>query len=509
MPVRAGKLRRSQSVTQFGPGAVIDMPSMSMIVLSADHWDITKCGKIDEPRLARKMRVNNFRSPPWFDHGSSEGGLLADVFPGFLVCPNCRLLAHYVNFTSQRKGGEYRFLCTDCESKHGREVIAFPSRFMVACGSGHLADFPWHNFVHPGVNCGAKLLLKDSGRTGAITDLTVYCPQHQKSKNLGVAFGPDANQNLPRCSGEMPWLPESQPEPCSDRLRVLLRGASNSYFASTDSAISIPPWSDPIQLAIGLHADAFANVLDDENPAFAARSLVKYGNYPELVQFTPEQVLEALSVRRNGGTAALTSEGLRREEWNCLNSEVETSYPNAEFRSHKVEIHWSSSPLLDSVVAVERLREVRALKGFTRIDPNPDIGDLGEVEAIKAGMQPSASAKLKWLPGAEFRGEGIFFTLREDRLRKWESRAAVLAYEQNQAEIQAQWNEDHGRPTAIPKPPRFTLLHTLSHLIVRQLSLDCGYSSAALRERIYCSAERGLEMAGVLIYTATPDLRVH
>jgi hypothetical protein len=39
---------------------------------------------------------------------------------------------------------------------------------------------------------------------------------------------------------------------------------------------------------------------------------------------------------------------------------------------------------------------------------------------------------------------------------------------------------------------------------MRQLTLDCGYSSAALRERLYTGPE-GSDMAGLLIYTATTD----
>jgi hypothetical protein len=54
------------------------------------------------------------------------------------------------------------------------------------------------------------------------------------------------------------------------------------------------------------------------------------------------------------------------------------------------------------------------------------------------------------------------------------------------------------------KPARLVLLHTFSHVLVRQLALDSGYSSASLRERLYCSGSQA-RMAGILIYTATPD----
>mgnify|MGYP001357290385 CR=1 FL=1 len=51
------------------------------------------------------------------------------------------------------------------------------------------------------------------------------------------------------------------------------------------------------------------------------------------------------------------------------------------------------------------------------------------------------------------------------------------------------------------------MLHTLAHLLILQLSFECGYAAASLRERIY-SADPGSgfdPMASILIYTADSD----
>lgn len=53
--------------------------------------------------------------------------------------------------------------------------------------------------------------------------------------------------------------------------------------------------------------------------------------------------------------------------------------------------------------------------------------------------------------------------------------------------------------------PRFIMLHTFSHLIMNRLIFECGYSSAALRERLYVSDNPSAPMSGVLIYTADGD----
>ncbi len=52
---------------------------------------------------------------------------------------------------------------------------------------------------------------------------------------------------------------------------------------------------------------------------------------------------------------------------------------------------------------------------------------------------------------------------------------------------------------------RFIALHTLSHLLIRTISLECGYSSASLSERIYSGTEDDPHRSGILIYTAVPD----
>lgn len=49
------------------------------------------------------------------------------------------------------------------------------------------------------------------------------------------------------------------------------------------------------------------------------------------------------------------------------------------------------------------------------------------------------------------------------------------------------------------------MLHTFSHLLIRELALECGYNAASIRERIYASSDGDTPMAGVLLYTAAPD----
>ena len=472
MAVRAGKLRPSQAVTQHGPGSLIDLPTLSMVVMSADDWEPGQSRRVDEPRLARRLRVSTFRSPPFFDHKAGTGGIPARIFPRFLVCPRCNRLAHHTAFSFDERRSEHTCKSPDCRGK-GR-AVAYPARFMVACSMGHLADFPWHRYVHgPDVVCDAELRLTDSGQTGSITDLWVKCPTHDLSKNLGQAFGQAGRNRLPVCGGERPWLGDKDPAGCLERPRVLLRGASNAYFPIVESALSIPPWSDPIQVALGLYAEQMAKV-------------------------------DSLARRREG--ADETELDLREEEWRALQAEPGSIDPKAEFQSRSVAVPPEVDRGVERVVLLERLREVRALRGFTRIDPIPDIGELGEVEALQSGMAPIMRHRpARWYPGVDFRGEGIFIQLREERVAEWEARPAVEEMAARHGQAERRWSEARGLEFKGARPARYLLLHSLSHMIIRQLSLDCGYSSTSLRERIYSSDDQNMPMAGVLIYTATSD----
>jgi hypothetical protein len=189
-----------------------------------------------------------------------------------------------------------------------------------------------------------------------------------------------------------------------------------------------------------------------------------------------------------------------KEPIGCPEFETLPSVPPTEFR-----------PYLAGVALARRLREVRAQKGFTRILPPGGMFRAGGAELGRLSKQ-----KLAWLPAIEMRGEGIFIAFHGKALHTWESREEVEAHvaalatqilddllreartDAEKAEVRAKF--DLWRPHAA----RFLLLHSFSHALMRRLALECGYSSSALRERLYVeTGER--EMMGVLVHTDSPD----
>jgi hypothetical protein len=150
---------------------------------------------------------------------------------------------------------------------------------------------------------------------------------------------------------------------------------------------------------------------------------------------------------------------------------------------------------IDKVMRVKRLREVRVLKGFTRLTA-PGTANLKQQASLF-----SPENRPNWLPAIEVIGEGVFLRLDADRLADWESRPEVQA---RLAPIASAHQERYARFDLTPDrevSPRLVMIHTLAHAVINEWSLDSGYPAAALRERLYVSDE----MSGFLVYTATSD----
>ena len=159
------------------------------------------------------------------------------------------------------------------------------------------------------------------------------------------------------------------------------------------------------------------------------------------------------------------------------------------------------------MVLVERLREVRALVGFTRIGSPGDFNDAPEVPGdrqVRIARRPP-----RWVPASEVRGEGIFIRFDEAAISAWCEAETAKEREREFRAAHRQWRRMRNiePPDAGFPGIRYVLLHSFAHAFTRQLALSSGYTAASIRERIYSrdAADQGETMAGVLLYTAAPD----
>jgi hypothetical protein len=508
-----GELRRSAAAATFGPGAIVDFraggATISAVAAGLEEWDrnfppagMLNAQAIREERLQKKLNVKGFRLPPVRDpakEADAERALVAVRFPGWLQCPQCDRVGPEELWNNEP--GRAGRVCQDCTNKApGRHnVFVIPVRFVTACESGHLDEFPWRSWVgkHDETckNRNGHLLLKSE--QAGLAGLILSCPKCSARRSMDGIFSKETWKSFSNCRGHRPWLATGH-ENCSHKPRAVQRGASNLYFPVIESALSIPPWSDRLQEALGVHWDPIVTALPEDRAAYI-RILGRNDLAPVLaeLQLTPDQ-LHAEIERRLGAQDQINTDNLRLEEYRQFTGGVQVQGLDREFEIRPQTLPEGLKPWFSRLVKVTRLREVRAMTGFTRIQPPGDSQDSHASLSI---------TPLDWLPAIEVRGEGIFLEFSQNALASWEIRPATIARADHvNAAWVREWLERHpdGRAPSREITPRLLLLHSFAHALMRQLTLDCGYSSTSLRERLY--VETGdTPMAGILIYTATTD----
>ncbi|NNC14837.1 DUF1998 domain-containing protein [Corallococcus exiguus] len=514
-----GKQRRSTLVTTFGPGAVVDFRAdgapISGVVAGVEEWDnsfkpagLANPQRIHEPRLERSLGVRGFRLPPVIDENRlddkgnpdpDQRRLVAIRFPDWLLCPSCDRIA------PSRKWGEspgkaWRF-CVQCTKKApgGNKVFVVPVRFVMACKRGHLDDFPWHWWVTHAPDCKntSGFLTLKAERPG-LAGLFVKCPECKASRSMDGVFTEDTWKGF-KCKGKRLWIAgpdQACPDPKS--MRAMQRGASNLYFPAIASALSIPNWSDGLQDALGLYWQELVETPSEDRPTLVrvlARGSLK--QVIEELKLTPTELAEEVE-RRIQALQTPDALDLRGGEYRQFTlGQGYSDHSDKEFETRSITVPSRLKPYFSRIVRVVRLREVRALYGFTRITP-PGDGNNG-ISLIRR-------TKGDWLPAIDVRGEGVFLEFSAKRLDEWETDAIRERAARVDAAWEKEWKaryEEHEVQRRIITA-RFLLVHSFAHALMRQLTLDCGYSSAALRERLYVR-EGSAPMAGLLIYTATSD----
>ena len=515
-----GELRPSQILISFGIGSLVDLPNLSVLVLGLEDWPIVHSEEIGEERLLASVQnvlgkqVKKLHSPPrgpdsvgaqtnWFDEAHQIGVQVAP-FPRWLVCSRCRLLAPIGSGLFEAKDSAYRPDKTrfvhNC-STQGQAPTAVPARFMAACPNGHLDDFPWLEFVHRGVTpCKGPLSLYEIGASGEAADVEVECRPCKVRRRMAEAFGRDNAQNMPRCRGRRPHLRDFDPNGCTvDHVRPILQGASNSWFPVTLSALSIPQATDKLTQLIEDHWTVLEKVTSlDILVAFRA-----IGQLRDFTKYSDSQIWQAVqSKQQGGGTAQQEPTDIKTPEWNAFSDPATVMQTDPKrLKLRTVDPPEGYTAFFERIVLVERLREVRALIGFTRIESPRDFDTPFDLPVEKRA--PLSRQNPTWVPASETNGEGIFFHFSEPAIKTWLAKTAEYEAEFKAAHERWRLTKNLDPTTGFPGL-RYILLHTFAHALIRQLSVECGYTTAAIAERIY-SQDDAAPRAGVLIYTAAPD----
>ena len=537
-------VRRSQLIAPFGVGSLSVGRDGSIYLMGAlDYWfdeneasdknvelDIEEY-RVEEWRLQRLLGVDGLRLPPDYRANRSHGqqrvnlGLTVPVFrfPSWNVCPACGLLKDYpLTIKSKQK-------CPSCNNK-GLIRYMTQVQLIAMCENGHIQDFPWREWVHADdqTECREQMHLSKMG-AATIGLQTVSCDCGAKRSLANVMSGSMdrsstfLSDNLNRspkaylCSGSSPWMGPNQPQiTCEKPLRAALTNATNVYFADTKSAIYLPRHTDraPSEL-IDLLQEAPLNnlvVLMAQNGFDRIKPSQLRLQQPALLKpYSDEQITASLKIIGDGYSRGESTidmiddydgfekdllpmeyEQLRREQ-NEVHLQVSLADPS--------QYDPSVGRFFSTIALVKKLRETRALMGFSRITSNSGLS-LEQKKKMLFKNTPLTGES--WLPATMVHGEGIFLEFNPDLISKWEKQPRVqlrvkgLVNRYKHLEITRNWRFKE-------LSARFVMIHTLAHVLINQLTFECGYSAASLRERLYVTQTGGIDMAGVLIYTASGD----
>lgn len=495
-----GEIRQNQLITSFGVGAIVDFVDDTVVIANIDDWNTDVKYRIYNENLQSMLGVKYFVRPRTENEFKANwkeksNDIPAYVFPENFYCTHCQRILTKNEYEESKREKK----CINC----GQHKSIVPARFIAVCEKGHMEDFPYSWWVHKGTKCSEsknpRIKLYNIDNRSDIGSLTIECEDCGNKRSMEGAFAENAlsGENGYKCKGNHPHLPnymlENQ-EVCDEVLKTRLRTASNVYFPVVKSALTIPPWSKKILQIISLNYEDL-----EKNIEFIPEEQIEKYLIKNLSQYVGDKINISQLVKAyyffkeyKNENIIKTIKDIYRDEYDTICSD---SQDDEEFESYLGIVPDKYKEYFDSVVILERLTEVQTLIGFTRLIPYS--GD----DIRNPNVVPLSEKATDWLPGIKMVGEGIFIKFNQRKIDDW------LKH------IGDRYNKlAENLDKSIYKNDRFSaqyvLLHTFSHLLLRQISNECGYNLASLKEKIYSTfydGEDNAKMAGVLIYTSSTD----
>lgn len=537
------RIRKSQLITQFGIGAIVEIGNESFIGadLAFRPWSsefLKKKYRIDPiPRLEKILKIPYIVSPPsapplkWKTANSDDKYKLPySRFPRWLICRSCNSLRKYNQSITQNPNPSC--LNSNCSKPYDHLQ---PVRFIYADNDGYLFDIAWDYLLHldsaeGGCRDDKNLYMNsEASKGGGLSSIFVECSTCGIKKNLAQIKSVIHRQRNKEADQFHPWQVQSDAQYTNNKSkasRVLSTpfqqaGSSSLYQSKIVSALDLSGSAhevaykdmtaveqyleemDAIETLKG-NIDDLKDLFDSEETFNNGREKLITNRAKSLNKQKPLNIDEITSDLLSNLLGAdveefkaedidlneVSDSSLLYPEWQVLHQDGENKYKN--YHGIKNEIRDPNiSKYISSITQVRKLREVRVLYGFTRYFDSTNVHPLY--------MGPK-ERKPPYLPGIEVFGEGIFIQLNIETLNEWltSQSNAIKSRLESMVLRQAELSQKLPFPS-----PEFVLMHTFSHLLMNQLCFESGYGMSSVREKIYVNLDQG--MCGVLIYTADSD----
>ena len=512
-------VRFSHITSYAGVGSIVrDSNDFTMAVTDIRYWKDSGARDITEPIVlvgrvkAHLKTTKDLRTPPiakvnMNDRKGVVGSPIpAIIFPGFAQCKVCNRL-HHKPWGGVDNQISKDLICDNCFKPALEQVT-----WCAVSSSGDLKDVPWHDICHRdgGGRCEEdysksylEIVPGDKGKK------IVRCTRpHCNSSNVFEQSNTKFNGSF------QPWENDLTTSSGPKLFTVMEVNDPRAYMSKKKRAIALPPETnidkDSLVYKLCCNSVKVKEIQSETRPLKKKRLLIGVANEYRCSVEDVQQALSSIELDEIESVRIDAGEMLS-DEYKALMTITEYKETSDFIATHKTE-SWrayledvnldergrSVANIVGDIVAVERLRVIEVFNGFSRVANEPEGS-----EVVVDVVPPDITGELDWLPAIELFGEGIFFTIKQSVLEEWEGLHDVRT---RAREVLRRYEESNEGPfeNLNTVNPRFMLLHTISHLIIRELEISAGYPSASLKERIYSSESE--EMAGILIYTAVPDI---
>ena len=519
-------IRKSQYVLTYGPGSIIESQYGSRVIPSIDTGlsfyidkEFLEKNEIDDIRMStiietleensRKKGIGLFTLPSNASLKLKEtrGIYNTFVFPVWKLCFN-KKHKYPILFNSFETEN-----CPICGDKTEAHV-----RFVCACPDGHLDEVYWDKAVHynKGEGCGSNYFYwKVNG--SSLSSIRIECPICRSSVTMNEIYKMNFS-----CTGRFPEkerpkfekgkkvyysYPERNFKKCNENMRVIQKQSTSLRLPSTVSLLRIPKYEHPIfnllndiqiktviKTTLGMNQDydGFITFLKSaaEINNLSQNNINSIQEYIEDVGF--DEFKELFKKLDNN---ELTFKEALLEEFYTLNGGTycKSLFCKGPHKNYNLKINGIDFPL--KISPIEKMKTVTAQIGYTRkpIIKQSENSEMENNKLIYSSFSLSPNDKT-WYPAYESMGEGIFITSEENPISYLKLNNIADTWEKNKPIY-----KDQRRGEEV-KNPIFIWWHTLSHTLIKALSLLSGYSSTSLRERVYLNGETG----GIFIYNTSP-----
>lgn len=528
-----------------GVGSIIETRDGAILIEDFNKWpyfqneeDFEECNYAEDKRFLNRLKIyfkdlEKLIKVPIneFQKGKPKDKLAlisAKYFPEWFYCHNCHRFDKLENWKKHwnnnvdkdDKENFYPPKCYHCYVRNRKGKKKFfeleQVRFILISSNGEVADIPWDKWAWykiqnklkgkekideedeitlANINLEGKELSFEYRTSDKLDDLKgIGIKVKENGKEIGYATLSGLFNLQVKSQDIFPDRKNTEAE-----FKVVIRSSNSVYYPNILHSIFIP----------------FSNVLPKKYIGEIKKFSDKGKDAREIVEFlniSHDTEIDEKIVQK------LIDNNFSLEEFEQSKSENEYRYDEYKFITEKdnediegklifskVNKDYYQDILIKSVYKMSKIKITSVQTSYTRQEPISIESYLDDSEEETKKKVPIIKKFTSWkgkntkyLPAVESYGEGVFFEFNDDVLNEWISNnpkieERIEEIERNHRNLETNLNKD------LIITPKYVLIHTFSHLIIKELEYLCGYPSTSIQERIYIDNE--LKMNGVLIYT--------